>query len=121
MTEYALRGFTESPVADVEQTYWDLALARREIEIVDESLNVDRQQLTETRQLNDVGQPDRRGPRPGQLPQGPDRAIPAGRVPFAAAPHIGTRARGCRSGGQIGCLSESIVAMMVQVSIDPLH
>ncbi|WP_419662250.1 outer membrane efflux protein [Desulfosarcina variabilis str. Montpellier] len=55
MTEYALRGFTESLVADVENTYWDFALARRQIEIVDESLKVARQQLAETRQLIDVG------------------------------------------------------------------
>lgn len=55
MTEYALRGFTESLVADVEDTYWDFALARRQIEIVDESLKVARQQLAETRQLIDVG------------------------------------------------------------------
>ena len=55
MTEYALRGFTESLVADMENTYWDFALARRQIEIVDESLKVARQQLTETGQLIDVG------------------------------------------------------------------
>lgn len=55
MTEYALRGFTESLVASVEQTYWDYALARRQIEIVDESLKVARQQLDETRGLIDVG------------------------------------------------------------------
>jgi outer membrane protein len=55
MTEYALRGFTESLVADVENTYWDFALARRQIEIVDESLKVARQQLAETRQLIEVG------------------------------------------------------------------
>jgi outer membrane protein TolC len=55
MSEYELRGFTESLVADVERTYWDYALARRQIEIVEESLKVARQQLNETRELIAVG------------------------------------------------------------------
>jgi outer membrane protein len=55
MSEYELRGFTESLVAEVESTYWDYALARRQIEIVEESLKVARQQLNETRELIDVG------------------------------------------------------------------
>ena len=55
MSEYELRGFTESLVAEVERTYWDFALARRQIEIVEESLKVARQQLNETRELIDVG------------------------------------------------------------------
>jgi outer membrane protein len=55
MSEYELRGFTESLVAEVEGTYWDYALARRQIEIVEESLKVARQQLNETRELIDVG------------------------------------------------------------------
>ena len=55
MSEYELRGFTESLVAEVERTYWDYALARRQIEIVEESLKVARQQLNETRELIDVG------------------------------------------------------------------
>jgi outer membrane protein len=55
MSEYELRGFTEFLVADVERTYWDFALARRQIEIVEESLKVARQQLNETRELIDVG------------------------------------------------------------------
>ncbi len=55
MSEYELRGFTESLVAEVEGTYWDFALARRQIEIVEESLKVARQQLNETRELIDVG------------------------------------------------------------------
>jgi outer membrane protein TolC len=40
LSEYELRGFTEFLVAEVERTYWDYALARRQIEIVDESLTV---------------------------------------------------------------------------------
>ena len=37
MSEYELRGFTEFLVAQVESSYWDYALARRQIEIVEES------------------------------------------------------------------------------------
>jgi outer membrane protein TolC len=55
MSEFELRGFTESLVADVERTYWDYALARRQIEIVEESLKVARQQLNETKELIAVG------------------------------------------------------------------
>ena len=55
MSEYELRGFTEFLVAEVERTYWDYALARRQIEIVEESLKVARQQLEETKQLIEVG------------------------------------------------------------------
>ncbi len=55
MSEFELRGFTEFLVAEVERTYWDYALARRQIEIVEESLKVVRQQLTETKELIAVG------------------------------------------------------------------
>jgi outer membrane protein TolC len=55
MSEYELRGFTEFLVSEVERTYWDYALARRQIEIVEESLKVARQQLNETQQLIAVG------------------------------------------------------------------
>ena len=55
MSEYELRGFTEFLVAEVERTYWDYALARRQIEIVNESLKVARQQLNETKELIAVG------------------------------------------------------------------
>jgi outer membrane protein len=55
MSEYELRGFTESLVAEVERTYWDYALARRQIEIVEQSLKVARQQLNETNELIEVG------------------------------------------------------------------
>jgi len=55
MSEYELRGFTEFLVAEVERTYWDYALARRQIEIVEESLKVARQQLNETKELIAVG------------------------------------------------------------------
>jgi len=55
MSEYELRGFTEFLVAEVERTYWDYALAQRQIEIVEESLKVARQQLDQTRELIAVG------------------------------------------------------------------
>jgi outer membrane protein TolC len=55
MSEYELRGFTEFLVAELESTYWDYALARRQIEIVEESLKVARQQLNETNELIAVG------------------------------------------------------------------
>jgi outer membrane protein TolC len=55
MSEYELRGFTEFLVAEVERVYWDYALARRQIEIVEESLKVARQQLSETKELIAVG------------------------------------------------------------------
>ena len=55
MSEYELRGFSQSLVAEVERTYWNYALARRRIEIVEESLRVARQQLAETKQLIAVG------------------------------------------------------------------
>ncbi|MGB5747951.1 MAG: TolC family protein [Desulfobacterales bacterium] len=55
MSEFELRGFTEFLVAEVERTYWDYALARRQIEIVEESLKVARQQLNDTNELIAVG------------------------------------------------------------------
>jgi outer membrane protein len=55
LSEYELRGFTESLVAQVERNYWDYALARRQIEIFEESLNLAHQQLSETKELIAVG------------------------------------------------------------------
>jgi outer membrane protein TolC len=55
LSEFELRGFTEALVADVERTFWDYALARRQIEIVEESLKIARQQLDETEALIEVG------------------------------------------------------------------
>ena len=54
-SEYELRGFSESLVAQVERTYWDYALARRQIEIFEESLKLARQQLSETEEMIRVG------------------------------------------------------------------
>jgi outer membrane protein TolC len=55
LSEYELRGFTEFLVAEVERTYWNYALARRQIEIFEESLKLARQQLSETEELIAVG------------------------------------------------------------------
>lgn len=52
---YELRAVTASLVADVERTYWDYALARRRIDIVEKSLAVARQQRDETETLIAVG------------------------------------------------------------------
>lgn len=47
ISEYELRGFTESFVALVERTYWDYALYRRQVEILDESLAMAEEQVLE--------------------------------------------------------------------------
>ena len=54
-SEYELRGFAEALVAQVETTYWDYVLARRQVEIFEESLKLAEQQLEETRQRIRVG------------------------------------------------------------------
>ena len=55
MSEYELRGFTLALVAQVEETFWDYALAKRQVEIFEESLKVARQQVDETLSLIEVG------------------------------------------------------------------
>ena len=55
MSEYELRGFIESLVANVEKAYWDLALAERQTEIVEESMSLARKQLQETSERVKVG------------------------------------------------------------------
>ncbi len=52
---YELRGFSETLVAQVENAYWDYALAQRQIEIVEESLKLANQQLAETEEMIRVG------------------------------------------------------------------
>lgn len=47
-SEYELRGFAESLVGLVEATYWDYALAKRQIEIYTQSLKLAEDQLKET-------------------------------------------------------------------------
>jgi outer membrane protein len=54
-TEYQLRGFAESLVANIETTYWDYALAQRKVEIYTDSLHLAEQQLAETRERIAVG------------------------------------------------------------------
>lgn len=55
ISEYELRGFTESLAARVEGTYWRYALARRQVEIFEHALEVARQQLQETEDRVEVG------------------------------------------------------------------
>ncbi len=54
-SEFELRGFAESLVAQVETTYWDYVLARRRIEIFEGSLQLARTQLSETEERIKVG------------------------------------------------------------------
>ncbi len=52
---YELRAFAEALVAQVEGTYWDFALAQREIEIFTDSLQLAQQQLKETEERIALG------------------------------------------------------------------
>lgn len=52
---YELRGFSETLLAEVENAYWEYALAQRRIEIVEESLKIAKQQLSETEEMIRVG------------------------------------------------------------------
>ena len=54
-TEYELRGFAETLVSQVEETYWDYALAQRNIEIFTQSLKLAEDQLRETNERIKVG------------------------------------------------------------------
>jgi len=55
ISQYELRGFSETLVAQVETAYWDYALSRRQIEIVLESVKVAKQQIAETQEMIKVG------------------------------------------------------------------
>jgi outer membrane protein TolC len=55
ISEYELRAFVEQLIASVEETYWDYALAQRQIEIFTNSLAVAERQLDQTRQMVRVG------------------------------------------------------------------
>ncbi|MFO7460693.1 MAG: TolC family protein [Desulfatiglandales bacterium] len=55
ISEYEFRGFSEALVALVEETYWDYALAKRQIEIFEEFLKVAEQQLQEIEAMISVG------------------------------------------------------------------
>jgi len=52
---YELRGFAESLVAQVEETYWDYALTQQQIKIFEESLNLAQQQKDETEEMIKIG------------------------------------------------------------------
>jgi len=54
-SQYELRGFAESLVAQVEVTYWNYTLAERQIEIFRQSLDLAEQQLKETQERINVG------------------------------------------------------------------
>jgi outer membrane protein TolC len=55
MSRHELRGYTESLLADVEETYWDYALSLRQMAIFEESLQLARQQADETQEMIAVG------------------------------------------------------------------
>lgn len=55
ISDYELRGFVEALVAQVEQTYWDYALAERQIKILEDSLKLAEQQRYETEEMIKVG------------------------------------------------------------------
>ena len=54
-SEQELRGFTGSLVAGVEETYWNLYLAGRQVEIYRDSLRLAEQHLQDTRERIEVG------------------------------------------------------------------
>ena len=55
ITEQEFSGFAEALIAEVEETYWDYALALQEIEIFEKSLLVAVEQLQEIQELIAVG------------------------------------------------------------------
>ena len=55
ITQYELRGFSEYLLAQIETTYWDYALSQRQIEIVEESLKIAKQQIADTEEMIKVG------------------------------------------------------------------
>ncbi len=55
ISEYELRGYTEKLVADTERAYWECALARRRVAIVEKSMTLAEQQLHEVEQRIKVG------------------------------------------------------------------
>lgn len=55
VSEYQLRGFAESLVAEVEKTCWDYVLQQRRMKIFEDSLKLAEDQLAETQKRVDVG------------------------------------------------------------------
>lgn len=52
---HELQAFTETLILEVTRTYWDYALAQREIEIYENSLEVAKQQLREAELMVEIG------------------------------------------------------------------
>jgi outer membrane protein TolC len=55
ISQYELRGFVQTLIAQVEETYWDYALAQRRIEIYSQSLDLAKKQLEETQERIKLG------------------------------------------------------------------
>ena len=55
ITQYQLRGFAEATVDSIEETYWDLAYAERQVVIVQNALNLALEQLKSTKATIAVG------------------------------------------------------------------
>ena len=55
ISHYEFRGFCESLLAEVEKAYWNHALALRQVEIVQQSLEIAQRQLKETQEMIRVG------------------------------------------------------------------
>ena len=55
ISQYELRAFVQTLIAQVEETYWDYALAERRIEIYTQSLALAQRQLEETQERIKVG------------------------------------------------------------------
>ena len=55
ISQYELRGFVQTLIAQVEETYWDYAMAERKIEIYSQSLALAQKQLEETQERIKVG------------------------------------------------------------------
>jgi outer membrane protein TolC len=54
-SQYELRGFVQAIVAQIEETYWDYALAEQQIDIYTSSLDLAGKQLVETQERIKVG------------------------------------------------------------------
>jgi len=54
-SQYELRGITEALLADTEKAYWNHVLARQEINIFENSLEVAKKQLSEVEQRIEIG------------------------------------------------------------------
>lgn len=55
ISQYELRGFVESLVAQVEETYWNYALAEKSIEIVKQAMQVAEEQQQEIEERINIG------------------------------------------------------------------